>query len=119
MALAIIKYESSNAQNLLFRGDIGTNQFYVFVLGKMEGIRTEGGVPIIEEPYYTSDMQALREEAFGRFELDVSKHLIRENSVYIQLFSFKSEDGKSMAFSDIMLIKNKKNGRRKEAINLD
>lgn len=119
MALALLTYQTSNTESLIFRGDIGTNQFYVFALGQIGDINTEGGVPILKQPYYTAAIRKLPEEALGRLELVIDKHLMKGDKVFIQLFSFKSEQGKGMAFSDILQIKNRKNESRRNLITQD
>jgi len=88
-----------------FKIDIGTNNYYRLKIGKT--LTKKNGISWVDTLSYTSPMQKLKNDGYlfnteKMVELP-SQHFDPKNC-YAQLFSFKTTDGKSPAFSKAIKI---------------
>jgi hypothetical protein len=107
MALAILEPQAFEPAGVRLKVDTGTNRYYRLKVGKSVGSRY--GFDWIDDVFFSSPIRA---NDHGGSLLDSStdvviplRELKNENSyAYVQLFSFKSQDGKSPAFSKVIKV---------------
>src|SRR5512133_1320060 len=105
MALAILEFIAFEKKGARFRIDTGTNPFYRIKVGK--SFSDTNGLKWIDEVSHSTPMQ--RDER-GDFLLNTGKEILLPSSYfdrdncYVQLFSYKSADGKSPAFSKMVKV---------------
>ncbi len=113
MALALIEFIDFNQDTARFSIDIGTNHFYKIKIGKT---KTESnGIRWADEIIYSTALKKLAQTATflnTRKEISVPKNYFSNNGKFVQLFSFKSESGKSPAFSNVITIPTVFTGRQ-------
>ncbi len=105
MALAILRLLAFENAKVRFNIDTGTNRYYQLKIGK--NLRQRDGIDWIDEVFFATPMAinpaggnllSSSEDVF----LPVSK--FDQGTAYVQLFSFKTPDGKSPAFSRIVKV---------------
>jgi hypothetical protein len=105
MALAILDLVAFEKSGVRFSIDTGTNRYYKVKLGR--SAQQNYGIGLVDEVYYTSPVGT---NAAGGSLLNSSKEItiplnrFDKGIAYVQLFSFKSPDGKSPAFSSILKL---------------
>jgi hypothetical protein len=105
MALAILELVAIEKANVRFKIDTGTNRFYKVKIGKSG--QHKYGIDWADEIYYTSPMGT---NAAGGGLLNSSKEItipfsrFDKGTAYVQLFTFKTADGISPAFSNVVKI---------------
>ncbi len=105
MALAILELREVDGEAIRLRIDTGTNRYYQLKVGA--ATRSENGLEWIDEVRYTSPVQ-INPRGGDLFQsgqditLDAA-HLPQGPS-YVQLFSFKSPDGRSSTFSEVLPV---------------
>lgn len=105
MALAIIDFILFDRSHAQFTIDTGTNPFYRVKIGR--SVSDNEGIRLVDEVSYTSPMQRSQT---GEFMLNTARqigipsgHFDRDNC-YVQLFSFKTQDGRSPAWSEVVKV---------------
>jgi hypothetical protein len=108
MALAILDLLGIDDGNARFRIDTGTNRYYQLKLGR--GVGTRSGFDWIDGVVHTTPIQ-LNEAGGGLLdsstELSVPLGRARRHErgpTYAQLFSFKTREGRSPAFSAVLSL---------------
>ena len=100
MALAILELLEFDGANVRFRIDTGTNKYYQLKAGK--SVRRSNGIDWVDEIFLKTRM-ATNDAGRGLFdsskEIAVPTARLGSGHAYVQLFSFKTPDGKSPAFS--------------------
>ena len=105
MALAILELDSVAGENARFRIDTGTNRYYRLKAGRSR--RKTNGIEWVDDVYFTSPLGV---NAAGGSLLDSRKEItmpirrLDKGDVYVQLFSFKSPEGKSPGFSEVLVL---------------
>ncbi len=111
MALAIIKYKGPQKDALLFHADIGTSQYFKYVLGeriiklkvgKRKYIKVLGGEKKSSRLFQLKKGKARL--LFGMFPLAIPKKELTENYKYIQLYSFSSGQKTAPTISKILRL---------------
>lgn len=105
MALAILKLIAWENGNARFRMDTGTNAYYHVKMGK--GVRRNGGIDWVDDVFFSTPIA--KSEAGGNLlnssqEISVPVPKFDEGKAYVQLFSCKTPQGKSPAFSRIVTM---------------
>lgn len=105
MALAILEFEGLNRSELMLKADTGTCLFYRIKFGK--SIARAGELDWVDEISYTTPLQKVTDNNLllntARSIKVPAKYLDRETR-YAQLFSSKTQDGRSPAFSKVIRI---------------
>src|SRR5689334_22526143 len=105
MALALIDFIEFDKNHALFSIDTGTNDYYKLKLGKS---KTENsGVQWLDDIIHASALKKSNSSSNilnTRKEISLPNLLFNQNGILVQLFSFKSEKGKSPAFSKIISV---------------
>jgi hypothetical protein len=105
MALAFLEFIGIDRGQARFHIDIGTNNFYSFVIGKQ--VREGSGDKWVDEISHKTPMQPLASgNSFFKTDRDVAipASLFNREDCYVQLFSYKDRQGKSTAYSRAMKI---------------
>jgi hypothetical protein len=105
MALAILELDSFGKPQAQFKIDTGTNGYFQLKIGR--SIRRRGGIDWVDDVYYSSPVT--KAEHGGNLlgssqELAVPSARFDKDDAYVQLFSFKTPDGRSPAFSRVVRI---------------
>jgi hypothetical protein len=103
MALAILSLLASEQARARFNIDTGTNRYYQLKIGRK--LRHKNGIDWVDDIFFTTPMAI--NPAGGALlstSSDISLALpkVDKGKTYVQLFSFKTPDGKSPAFSDVV-----------------
>jgi hypothetical protein len=108
MALAILELVGIDDGNARFRIDTGTNRYYQLKLGR--GAGTRSGFDWIDGVVHTTPLQ-LNEAGGGLLDssTEISVPIGRDRRhergpAYAQLFSFKTREGRSPAFSAVVAL---------------
>lgn len=107
MALAILDLEALEPAGVRLKADTGTNRYYRWKIGKSVGSRY--GFDWVDDVFFSSPIRA---NDRGGNLLDSSADLViperelrNENPyAYVQLFTFKTPDGKAPAFSKVIKV---------------
>jgi hypothetical protein len=102
MALAILELLDSDDARVKFRIDTGTNGYYQLKIGK--SVTRRQGIDWIDGVAGGTDIR--RNEAGGSLlssakEISIPARTFDDGNAYIQLFTYKTPDGKSPAFSQV------------------
>jgi hypothetical protein len=105
MALAILELLAFDGANVRFRIDTGTNKYYQLKAGK--SVERNNGIDWVDEIFLKTRM-ATNDAGRGLFnsskEIAVPATRLGAGHAYVQLFSFKTPDGKSPAFSRVLKV---------------
>lgn len=105
MALAILELLELEKGVARFKIDTGTNAYYRLKIGRSVGRRS--GIDWVDNIYLSTPV-AKNKRSGDLFDssADISVPVthIEKESAYVQLFSFKSPDGKSPAFSRVLRV---------------
>ena len=106
MALAILEFLSFDNESALFKIDIGTNNFYKLKIGK--SVSSRSGIDWVDEISTTSPLKKKKSMdadllSHGE-EIRVPGNIFDRENCYVQLFSFKNQEGRSPAFSTVLKI---------------
>lgn len=105
MALAILELLAFDGANVRFRIDTGTNKYYQLKAGK--SVARNNGLDWVDEIFLKTRM-ATNDAGRGLFnsskEIAVPAKRLGAGHAYVQLFSFKTPDGKSPAFSRVLKV---------------
>jgi hypothetical protein len=105
MALAILELLAFDGANVRFRIDTGTNKYYLLKAGKR--VERRNGIDWVDEIFLKT--RIARNEAGGDLfnsskEIAIPATRLGAGHAYVQLFSFKTPDGKSPAFSRVINV---------------
>lgn len=105
MALAVLEFVGEERGKIWFKIDTGSNPFYQVKIGK--GIQSQGANKWIDEVVSTTQMS--RNESGGQLfnsstTIGVPANLFDRKTAYVQLFSYKTAQGKSPAFSGVLKV---------------
>jgi len=105
MALAILELLTFDGANVRFRIDTGTNKYYQLRVGK--SVRHSNGIDWVDEIFLKTRIAA--NEAGGSLlnssrEIAIPATRLGAGHAYVQLFSFKTPEGKSPAFSNVINV---------------
>ena len=105
MALAILELLAYDGANVRFRIDTGTNKYYQLKAGK--SVDRNNGIDWVDEIFLKTRM-ATNDAGRGLFnsskEIAIPATRLGSGHAYVQLFSFKTPDGKSPAFSKVLKV---------------
>ncbi len=105
MALALIDFIEFDKNRARFNIDTGTNNFYKLKIGKS---KTEvSGVKWVDEIIHATPLKNFNQAANllnTNREIALPANYFNNNGIYVQLFSFKNQMGKSPAFSRIVTM---------------
>ncbi len=104
MALAILELVDFNRSAARFHIDTGTNRYYQLKVGRKVQNRSE--VDWIDEITYTSPVKENPASANlfnSGGEIAIPADTFGNGSTYVQLFSYKTPQGKSPAFSEVIM----------------
>lgn len=104
MALAYIKFLGSNEKGAEFKADLGTNLYYRYKIGDSK--RVVNGLELVDEVVHTSPIfQNTEGNVFNSaFEFKIPATLFNTKHRYLQLFSYKDQNGKSPAVSRVVSV---------------
>jgi hypothetical protein len=105
MALAILELMAVEAGEISFRIDTGTNKYYQLKIGK--SVRRKSGIDWVDEVIFSTPVK-MNEAGDNLWnsskQISIpTRHFDRSNA-YVQLFSFKTPQGKSPAFSRVIHV---------------
>ena len=105
MALAILELLTFDGANVRFRIDTGTNKYYQLRVGK--SVQRNNGIDWVDEIFLKTRIAA--NDAGGGLlnsskEIAIPARRLGAGHAYVQLFSFKTPDGKSPAFSNVINV---------------
>lgn len=105
MALAILELLAFEKGNVRFNIDTGTNRYYQLKIGR--NVQRKYGIDWVDDVFFSTPV---RTNDAGGGLLSSSKDIVlpvtrfdKENA-YVQLFSFKTAEGKSPAFSSVVKV---------------
>jgi hypothetical protein len=105
MALAILELLAVEAGEISFRIDTGTNKYYQLKIGK--SVRRKSGIDWVDEVIFSTPvkMNEAGDNLWNSLkQISIpARHFDRSNA-YVQLFSFKTPQGKSPAFSRVIHV---------------
>jgi hypothetical protein len=103
MALAILELSGFGRGGVRFQIDTGTNRYYRLKVGR--SIERRNGIDWVDELLYATKM-AVNEASGGLLnsstEISIPIGRIEQGHAYVQLFTFKTSDGRSPAFSRVV-----------------
>jgi hypothetical protein len=105
MALALLDPVGSGPRGARFRIDTGTNRYYRLKVGRAKQRR--GGLEWIDEVTYSTPVATNRAggDLLGSAaNVVIPARYFEGGHSYVQLFTFKTPDGKSPAFSPVVLV---------------
>jgi hypothetical protein len=105
MALAILDPVGSDSRGARFRIDTGTNRYYQLKVGRAR--RRRAGLDWIDEVTYATPIALNRAGGYllgSSTNVRIPAKCFEGGHSYVQLFSFKTPDGKSPAFSNVVLL---------------
>src|SRR6185436_18999032 len=105
MALALLDPLGSDSRGARFRIDTGTSRYYQLKVGKARQRRA--GLDWIDEVVYATPIAVNRAggDLLGSStSVRVPAKYFEGGRAYVQLFSFKTADGRSPAFSNVVLV---------------
>ena len=106
MALAVLELDDDGAAGagvagVRFRGQIGSNRYYVYAVGR----RDADDPADLLDPTFESRLQGpLPPAAMGRFMLEIPRDRLEREDRFVQLVSFRSPDRRGPAVSEIVEI---------------
>ncbi len=105
MALALLEWLGTERGQARLLVDTGTNPYYQLKVGRT--VDQRGGVDWVDQVYYTSPLR--RNPASANLfhtasEIVVPVQKFAQGRAYVQLFSYKDQQGKSPAFSAVLLL---------------
>lgn len=105
MALAILELLEFDSAHVRFQIDTGTNKYYQLKIG--HGVERRHGIDWVDEIFFATPM-ATNEAGGGLFksskEISIPASRFGTGKAYVQLFSFKTAQGKSPAFSRVVRV---------------
>ena len=95
MALALLWAETleDDASASRLRFDIGHNHYYVWQIGDQERVNTNGIARLANVKQRSRMFGPLPERARGRGVLEIPPELMSKEDRFVQLISFRTEDG--------------------------
>lgn len=106
MALAILEFKSIDNNLAKFRIDTGTNRYYYLKVGKAVGERS-GWMQMVEEVSSKTSL-ATNEKSDALFntakEISIPARLFNREDCFVQLFTFKNNEGRSPTFSKVVKV---------------
>ena len=107
MALAILDALDFVGANLRFQIDIGTNRYFQLKIGR--GVQRRDGLDWVDEVYFTTPVRANRSDgdlfnSSQELTIAVPATRLDKGIAYAQLFTYKTPEGKSPAFSSVVNI---------------
>ncbi len=103
MALAILELLGFDKPNLKFRIDTGTNRYYQLKVGS--SVRRRYGIDWVDDVVFATPM-AVNQKGGSLLDTDteisVPVQRVESGKAYVQLFTFKSRDGRAPAFSRVV-----------------
>lgn len=104
MALAILKHLKNAGGQHVFEVDIGTNNYYQYKIGKAK--RKYRGLALVDEVSHQSSLTKApvhNGRSFNtQFLLEIPGNLLNRDDRFVQLMSFKSQNRKSPAISEVV-----------------
>ena len=105
MALAILELLTFDKAGAKFNIDTGTNKYYKLKIGR--NTQQKSGVDWVDDVYFSTPVSI--NEASGSLlnstkDISVPFSRFEKGNAYVQLFSFKTAEGKSPAFSQIVEV---------------
>jgi hypothetical protein len=105
MALAILELVEFDGANVRFKIDTGTNRYYQLKAGR--SVQRDNGIDWVDEIFLKTRMTT-NDAGQGLFnsskEIAIPATRLGAGHAYVQLFSFKTADGKSPAFSRVINV---------------
>ncbi len=107
MALAILEALDIVGPNLLFHIDTGTNRYYQLKIGR--DVHRRDGLDWVDGVYFTTPVHVNRSggdlfNSSQELTIAVPAARLEKGIAYAQLFSFKTTEGKSPAFSRVVKV---------------
>ncbi|TVM03479.1 MAG: hypothetical protein CV087_05005 [Candidatus Brocadia sp. WS118] len=105
MALAILELVALEEANVRFKIDTGTNRYYQLKIGR--AIRRKNGIDWVDDLYFSSPLSinpAGGELLRSVSEISIPLKQFDRGRAYVQLFSFKTREKTSPAFSRVIEI---------------
>lgn len=105
MALAILELQAVDAGAARFRIDTGSNRFYQLKLGR--GLTQRLQMDWVDDVYLTTPLEtnpAAGNLIDSRTQTALPLSAIDKGKAFVQLFTFKSADGTSPSFSEVVAI---------------
>ncbi len=105
MALAILELLDFDRATVRYRIDTGTNRYYQLKVGR--AVERRQGIDWVDDLIVATDM-SVNEAGGGLFnsskEISIPAPRFDGGKAYAQLFSFKTADGRSPAFSNVVRV---------------
>lgn len=105
MALAYLKYEGSFGDGHQFSYDLGENQYFTLGVGNETRKSRRSGLRFIDDVYYTTPIQSVNEQKFGRGKISLPNERLREKQAYVQLISYADRNKTGATFSDLVSLR--------------
>ncbi|MEZ6133393.1 MAG: hypothetical protein R3C53_00650 [Pirellulaceae bacterium] len=102
MALAFLRYETSDEQSVRMRADIGSSRYYRYVIGP--GFTTRDDRDLLSGMHFESELFHVENEPNpfnSQFELRIPIHQFDQENRFIQLHSFATPAGSGAAWSRV------------------
>ena len=100
MALAVLEEVGTGGAASRFRIDTGTNRYFQLKIGRSH--RSKNGLDWVDEVYYATPVSMNKAGGSG-WNTSTEVHLpierFEKGNAYVQLFSYKTPQGRSPAFS--------------------
>ncbi len=104
MALAILRWQDSNANDSQFQVDIGSNRYYTYAIGD-RSTQHQNGLKVLEDPSFISPLIGpISEQSLGRTPLQIPNSQLNRQHRLIQLTSYRTRDRVGPALSDIVEV---------------
>ena len=105
MALAILELSGFGRGGVRFQIDTGTNKYYRLKVGR--SIERRNGIDWVGDLFYATKM-AMNAAGGGLLhsstEISIPTDRIEHGHAYVQLFTFKTPEGRSPAFSRVVKV---------------
>lgn len=104
MALALLTEEGCVGPHHCFRAELGANAFYAYAIGDHRQVFTREGRKVLAAPTFKSQLIGpIPAGSHGRVAIKVPVGRFSDTHRAIQLYTFRSQDLRGPAFSDIIL----------------
>lgn len=104
MALALLRWQDTDANHSQFQVDLGINRYYTYAIGD-RSVQRNNGLKLLENPSFVSPLIGpLPEESLGRTTLNIPNSQLSQQHRFIQLTSYRTRDRIGPALSDIVEV---------------
>jgi len=104
MALALLELSSLQQNAVAFEVDTGTNEYFTLKVGR--SLQQRGSVDWVDDVYYATRLAPNPNHGLlaSTRRVSIPATVFNEAQAYVQLFSYKTREGRSPAFSRVVRV---------------